>query len=70
MAGEQPATGPFIGGNWVTGEAGSRPVLNPANERHMGSLSLVSSAKIDEQVDEDAEEEHDEEPRGRRRHGS
>jgi succinate-semialdehyde dehydrogenase/glutarate-semialdehyde dehydrogenase len=32
------------------GEAGSRPVMNPANERPMGSLSLVSPAQLDAAV--------------------
>ena len=50
MSPEQPATGPFINGKWVMGEAGARPVLNPASEQPMGSVSLVSPAQLDAAV--------------------
>ncbi len=41
----------FIGGNWVAGEAGLRPVINPASEAPMGQVSLASPGQIDAAID-------------------
>jgi succinate-semialdehyde dehydrogenase/glutarate-semialdehyde dehydrogenase len=37
----------FIGGQWKPGEAGTRPVINPASEAAMGHVSLASPAQLD-----------------------
>ncbi len=39
--------GLFIGGRWLTGEAGNRPVINPASEAAMGQVSLASPGQLD-----------------------
>jgi succinate-semialdehyde dehydrogenase / glutarate-semialdehyde dehydrogenase len=41
----------FIGGNWVVGEAGLRPVINPASEAPMGQVSLASPQQLDAAID-------------------
>ena len=41
----------FIGGNWLAGEAGLRPVINPASEAPMGRVSLASPAQLDAAID-------------------
>jgi len=40
----------FIGGAWTRGEAGTRPVINPANEAAMGHVSLASPAQLDHAI--------------------
>jgi len=39
--------GLFIGGQWISGEGGTRPVINPAREAAMGHVSLASPAQLD-----------------------
>jgi succinate-semialdehyde dehydrogenase/glutarate-semialdehyde dehydrogenase len=39
--------GLFIEGRWLTGEAGNRPVINPASEAAMGQVSLASPGQLD-----------------------
>ena len=40
----------FIGGDWTAGDAGTRPVINPANETAMGHVFLASPAQLDDAI--------------------